>query len=139
MVIMCITKAQILEWKDVILKINSFQSEEEKMQYLNCHVEDVDLFIATLNDVKKEKLRKSKKRSEKRVIEQSIYEKTEVLKVFQEHKLEEIIQSYSKTQLVAMYQTVFDEKPLTKDKKERVAQKIMGYVRTVSRARALLG
>uniref|UniRef100_UPI000ADC1943 hypothetical protein n=1 Tax=Clostridium sp. NkU-1 TaxID=1095009 RepID=UPI000ADC1943 len=53
---MCITRNQIKELKEVIDGINSFEDEKERTDFLNNHVEDVDLFMSALRSINKKKL-----------------------------------------------------------------------------------
>ena len=135
---MCITKAQIYELNDVINKLNSMQTEEEKDKYLERSVEDVDFFLETLRKVNKSKLGTRKKKSPASILNGSSYEKSEVISLFRENSLNDIVAENSKAELAAMYYAVYCAKPLSADNKEKIAQAIKGYIYDMGRADVLL-
>lgn len=135
---MYITKKDILELKDVIENINNFSDIQERDLYLKDAVEDVDLFISTLKEIKKNKLSKNKKCNEKTEKIEEFSEKM-IINLFKSKKVDEIIKEYTKQQLTDMYITFYSEKPLTSFDKRKIALTIYHSIYTIGRTKALLG
>ncbi len=135
---MYITKKDILELKDVIENINNFNDIQERDLYLKDAVEDVDLFISTLKEIKKNKLSKNKKCNEKTEKIEEFSEKM-IINLFKSKKVDEIIKEYTKQQLTDMYITFYSEKPLTSFDKRKIALTIYHSIYTIGRTKALLG
>lgn len=135
---MCITKKEILELNDVIRNINSFNDEAERDIYLQNAVEDVDLFLTTLKGINKSKLIKTKK-GKKTDKKYNHYTVENVIKIFEENSLDDIVIKYTKQELTDMYSVFFTSKPLTSCDKKRIAQNISHYIYTMNRTKALLG
>ena len=138
---MCITRTQILELNEVITTLNSYEDEEERRAYLNTAVEDTDLFLRALRNVNKKKVagqsRKKTVAQSKRINSQ--YREEEVERIFENSRLEEIVQQYTKVQLTEMYYTIYETKPLSAAGKERIAHSIRQHFYNIDRTRALLG
>lgn len=135
---MCITRREILELNDVVQKINSFDNEAERNKYLQSAVEDVDMFISTLKAINKNKLIKSNK-NKNCIIKHSDYTNEEIIKIFKENSLDDIVNRYTKRDLTDMYLTFYSSKPLTSCDKTKIAQNIYHYIYTMNRTKALLG
>lgn len=138
---MCITRTQILELNSVITALNSYEDEEERRAYLDTAVEDTDLFLQTLRSVNKKKVagQSRKKAGVQNNIIASRYREEEVERIFEEGRLEEIVQQYTKAQLTEMYYAVYKAKPLSAAGKERIAHSIRQHFHNIDRTRALLG
>lgn len=135
---MCITKKEILELNVIIQRINSFSNEAERDMYLQSAVEDVDMFISTLKAINKNKLIKSNKK--KTCIKKyRNYTDEEIIKIFKENDLDDIVNRYTKRELTDMYLTFYSSKPLTSCDKTKIAQNIYHYIYTMNRTKALLG
>lgn len=138
---MCITKAQILELNEVITNLNSCEDEDERRKYLDTAVEDTDLFLQALRNVNKKKIEgKGRKKSglqSNTMI--SHYQEEEVERIFEDGRVEEIAQQYTKAQLTEMYYTVYRSKPLSAANKERIAHSIRQHFYNIDRTKALLG
>lgn len=135
---MCITKKEILELRDVIENINNFSNIQERDLYLKDAVEDVDLFINTLKEIKKNKLSRNRKSDEKTEKIEDFSEKM-IINLFKSKKVDEIIKDYTKQQLTNMYITFYSEKPLTSFDKRKIALTIYHSIYTMGRTKTLLG
>ena len=148
---MCITKAQIKEFEKVVDKMNSFDSDTDKMNYLSKSVEDVDLFLSVLKNINyrnsslssKKKLRNNsvssnKKREARTIKVKSNYKQEEVIELLKNNKLEDVIKKYSHSDLTNMYISIYGTKPISSYNKTRIAQTMSNYVYTMKRANALL-
>lgn len=135
---MCIKKSELLELNDIILHLNSISDDNEREVYLQEAVEDVELFISTLRSINKNKLVKAKK---KKVIcvKSKNYTSDNVLKIFEENTLDDIVAKYTKQELTDMYITIYSSKPLSSYDKMRIAQNIYHHFNTINRTKALLG
>lgn len=133
---MCITRNQIKELKEVIDGINSFEDEKERTDFLNNHVEDVDLFISALRSINKKKLSPVKERKTGKAAVK--YGQNEVIDIFKNNKLESIISEYSLNELSDMYVAIFNSTPISSFKKARIAQTINNYLYAMDRASELL-
>ena len=133
---MCITRTQILELNEVITTLNSYEDEEERRAYLN-----TDLFLRALRNVNKKKVagQSRKKTVAQSKIINSQYREEEVERIFENSRLEEIVQQYTKVQLTEMYYTIYETKPLSAAGKERIAHSIRQHFYNIDRTRALLG
>ncbi|MCI8409675.1 MAG: hypothetical protein HFJ09_10480 [Lachnospiraceae bacterium] len=135
---MYITNNQVSEWKEVIDKLNALDDEKEKMDYLNDNIEDVDFFLKTLKSINKTKLVYKKKKKEIPQTEKK-YTEDEVILIFENNKLEDIIKQYSKKELISMYLTFYSSRPVTSFDKKRIAQTIYNYIYSMKRTKTLLG
>jgi len=135
---MCIKKSELLELNEIILHLNSMSDDNEREVYLQQAVEDVELFISTLRSINKSKLVTTKKKKEV-CVKSKKYTSDNVLKIFEENTLDEIVAQYTKQELTEMYVTIYSSKPLSSYDKTRIAQNIYHYINTVNRTKALLG
>ncbi len=137
---MQISDEQMNTLKSVILELNTFDTEEKRLHYLQKNVENVDLFIDTLKCVNKSKLKvvKAKSQSKKEAVVNT-YCSQEVVDLFEKVRVEDILKKYSKTELLKMYEVIYNTKPLSADNKERIAETIKQYVYAKNRTDALLG
>lgn len=136
-----VTKEQIYEFGRIFSDINVMDSEEEIYQYLNEKTEDPEFFCAQCAKINKSKLKLGSKKKKRFSVKKEayVYQKEEVISIFEKKSLSEILAENSKAQLAAMYISIYCSKPLSKDNKESIAQAIKGYVHDMARAKSLLG
>lgn len=137
---MRITKVQIEELNTIIDKLNSIDSVDGRMEYLESQVEDAGFFLEVLKKVNRNNLRIKNSRgvSDAKKAKYS-FQAADVLARFQSNSAESIAADSSKEELVAMYHTIFHTKPLSSFNKMRIAQTINSYIHDMKRFDALLG
>lgn len=133
-----ISRKEISQLNEVIQRINSFTNETERDEYLQNAVEDVDLFLNVLKTVNKNKL-KTVKTNKNHIAKHNDYTKEEVMKIFEENSLDDIVEKYTKQDLTDMYLTFYSSKPLSSYDKMRIAQNLYHYIYKLNRTNSLLG
>ena len=133
------TKEEIVRLNDIIQNLNLIDDKEKIKVYLEENVEDIDLFLSTLKNINKNKLIINKTKKEEKPLEYKKYTSSEVEKIFKENPLNEIINKYKKKDLVDMYISLYNGKPLSSYDKERIANSIYHHFYTINRTKVLLG
>lgn len=134
---MYLTKENITILNEVITNINNLDSEEEKTIFLNKSVEDVSLLLGTLKSINKSKLpRERKNRRQPEMMCKKKYDEKEISEIFAQKDDGQIMAEYSMADLKAMYQSIYQKKPLSKYKKQDIVNTIRHRFYTIDRASA---
>lgn len=67
-----------------------------------------------------------------------LYKRNEILDMFNQKSIEDIIHKYSLNELASMYFVIFESKPISSYNKTRIAQTIYNYAYAMDRASTLL-
>lgn len=119
-----ITNEQIEELSSIINYLNQIESLPN--EYLTDQVEDIEFLIKVLTTVKVTKIKKliNVQSSKTKKIEHSSYTKDLVMQIFTSSESNDIVKSYTLSQLKEMFIAVYGQKPLSKDTKEDIVSAI---------------
>lgn len=119
-----ITNKQIKELSSVIDCLN--QTEYLPNECLTDQVEDIEFLIKVLTTVKVSKIKKliNMKSNKTKKLEQASYTKDLVMQIFASSQSNDIVKSYTLSQLKEMFISVYGQKPLSKDTKEDIVSAI---------------
>lgn len=118
-----VTKESLEEISKLLDELNNHETD------LSNRVEDIDLFTSLLNKVNTDTIKNISIGSNKK----EIYSKE-----FKEKTVEELVKKYSKVQLNEIWNIFYNSKPLSKDTKIDIINKIKGYVHFENRNKKLL-
>ena len=135
-----LTRIQIYELDELIEALNKAQTPEDKRSCLENRVEDIPQFLTALRKVRKDTGKVTPKRKAVASTPQvQVYQKEAVLEYFQKVKIESILAEHTKAELEAMYYAVYQTKPLSAARKERIAENLKQLADMHIRTKALLG
>ncbi len=129
---------QILELKNIIDNINNAKNDKDRNKFVNEHIDDVELFLNVLKEIDGTKLNLIKIETRTRAGKTYNYKRDEVLDIFSENSIEDIVRKYTSKELIGMYFVIFDSNPISSFNKTRIAQTIYNYVYAMDRASTLL-
>lgn len=134
---MYLTRENIHSLEEIIVKLNTIQNEEEKKEFLNKHVEDCALFLATLKKLNKSKIPKNHvKKDNLEVANEILYNEDDIVKIFKEKKDNDIIDEYSLNELKQMYNSVYNRKAPSNYTKGRIVSIFRDRFHTMNRVSA---
>ena len=110
---MYLTGENIHSLEEIIVNLNMIQNEEEKKEFMNKHVEDSALFLATLKKINKSKIPKNHEKNQKdklKVTNEILYNEDDIISIFKEKSDNDIINKYSLNELKQMYNSVYNRK-----------------------------
>ena len=136
---MYLTRESIHNLEEIIVNLNILESEEEKKEFLNEHVEDSILFISALKKVNKSNLPKEYARKEKmhdKNANVALYDEEDIMDIFREKDNTEIVNEYSSQELRQMYSSVYNRKAPSNYTKARIVSIFRDRLHTINRASA---
>lgn len=138
---MYLTKESINSLEEIIINLNSTNSEEEKNEFLKKHVEDSDLLLKTLKKLNKSKIPKSYMKAQKsktEITDTDLYTEDDIYRIFKEKNDKEILELYSLNALGQMYSSVYKRKPTSSYTKEKIVSTLRNRVHTMNRTAAFV-
>lgn len=136
---MYLTRENIHSLDEIIVNLNMIQSEEEKKEFLNEHVEDSALFLTTLKKLNKSKIPKKHIKTQKDNLEAAkeiLYNEDDIVSIFKEKNDNDIINEYSLNQLKQMYISVYNRKAPSNYTKRRIVSIFRDRFHTMNRVSA---
>lgn len=129
-----ITNQQIEALSVVINYLN--QAESLSDEDLMDKVENIKFLAKTLTTVKVSKIKKliTNHSTESKELKKCSYTRDSVIQLFATSKSEDIIKSYTLSQLKEMFIAVYGQKPLSKDTKEDIISAIKKMMQQIDRA-----
>ncbi len=128
-----ITNQQIEELNTIINYLNQTESlsDEDLME----KVEDTKFLLKTLAGIKVSKIKKliNQPSTESKKLEKVSYTEDFVIQLFTNSRSDDIIKSYTLSQLKEMFIAVYDRKPLSKDTKEDIVGAMKKMVQQIDR------
>lgn len=128
-----ITNQQLEELNTIIDYLN--QSESLSDKDLVSKVEDINFLLKVLTTVKVSKIKKliNKPSAEDKTLETVSYTKDFVIQLFTNSRSDDIIKSYTSSQLKEMFIAVYGRKPLSKDTKADIVIAMKKMVQQIDR------
>ena len=136
---MYLTGENIHSLEEIIVNLNMIQNEEEKKEFLNKHVEDSALFLATLKKINKSKIPKNHEKNQKdklKVTNEILYNEDDIISIFKEKSDNDIINKYSLNELKQMYNSVYNRKAPSNYTKGRIVSILRDRFHTMNRVSA---
>lgn len=128
-----ITKQQIEELSIIINYLNRTESLSDKD--FEDQVQDINFLLKVLTTIKVSKIKKliNKPSTESKKLEKGSYTEDFVIQLFTNSRSDDIIKSYTLSQLKEMFITVYGRKPLSKDTKEDIVSAMKKMVQQIDR------
>ncbi|NLV86635.1 MAG: hypothetical protein GX025_05385 [Clostridiales bacterium] len=128
-----LTSQQINELEFIINYLNN--TESPKKEDIQDKAEDLDYLLKVLSTVKTSKIKRLFKKPVNKEFElvSTSYDKENVMKLFASSCNEDIIKDYSLAQLKEMFTAVYGKKPMSKSKKEDIANSIDKMLQQIER------
>lgn len=128
-----ITKQQIEELSIIIDCLNQTEALSDKD--LEDKVQDVNFLLKVLTTIKVSKIKKliNKPSTESKKLEKVSYTEDFVIQLFTNSSSDDIIKSYTLSQLKEMFIAVYGRKPLSKDTKEDIVSAMKKMVQQIDR------
>ena len=128
-----ITKQQIEELSIIIDYLNKTEALSDKD--LEDKVQDINFLLEILTTIKVSKIKKliNKPSAESKKLEKASYTEDFVIQLFTNSSSDDIIKSFTLSQLKEMFIAVYSRKPLSKDTKEDIVSAMKKMVQQIDR------
>lgn len=134
---MYLTAENINNLNDIISELNNIESEKERKQFLNEHIEDVEMFLDTIKKINKKKIttgQKTVQKQRKEKVEVDLYKEEEIYTILCKKNNVEIMEEYSLSDLKKMYASIYKKNPTSSYTKERIVGVLRNRMHTMKRA-----